>query len=528
MEASLKSYLNKCQSIFIAHRSNLPKVVPFPGTPESTKHDRQIFEKAIKAAENTEEFEGFVNAIATGPLKSDLERLITKKLNKKSKSKRKLKQPDPDKWRKNTTRQAARSFFRNTGTYFKLWHESIVDESDLLSILESYNKKSDSEIIRLFVFDGFVPYHDRKRLSNVRLSVGEFNKYSEKELADLLKLPQSLWHGMVNPEIIEKASIWNILTVREKDEYKGLTGLWIGGRLISNISLDEIGVPTKKESDIEIIGPIFLCIGEDANLAVEIRIKTNIFEYFPIYQKVRNDYLLWDSYDEEGEPKPRTHVHYLGKEADKLKKIFNIWQKINELDREGHLRFPTESYVRSVMNLHTSWESLMETFVGFITVIESLLTPGDRQELTYKMVVRAAALLSSDPEHRMTLYQTLNEFYKTRSRIVHEGRTDTKDLYEFNNMISHNLTEISRQIFLRYVCLLYLGINSELPLWILPEPEKLFSRKRRPATIGRILDSVVMDHRLTNQLEKRMEEWGVYEDWNRRVGLRLTRKMSQK
>ena len=75
--------------------------------------------------------------------------------------------------------------------------------------------------------------------------------------------------------------------------------------------------------------------------------------------------------------------------------IYEIWQNVNDLDADGLLRYPTEAYVRSVMNLHASWESLMETFVGFVTVIESLLTPGTRQDLKYLTALRGAALLAS-------------------------------------------------------------------------------------------------------------------------------------
>ena len=301
-----------------------------------------------------------------------------------------------------------------------------------------------------------------------------------------------------------------------------MTGIWLNGALLSPIDWSDIGEPTKKEGDIGIIGPIFLCIGEDANLAVEIRVRTNIFEYNPVYQKIRNDYLPWDSYDDEGEPKPRTFIKYVGEDGNRLIKIFEIWQRINDLDSGGYLRYPTEAYVRSVMNLHNSWESQMETFVGFVTVIESLLTPGTRQELAYKMAIRGASLLASDPEHRVLLFQILSEFYKTRSQIVHEGSIDKEDpYYDLNNMISHNLTEITLQIFLRYICLLNMGLNGEFPEWILPDPERLLSKSSRPKTIAQILDGLVLDYSLTDRLEKRMDEWGVYENLIRKMGLQL-------
>jgi hypothetical protein len=163
----------------------------------------------------------------------------------------------------------------------------------------------------------------------------------------------------------------------------------------------------------------------------------------------------------------------------------------------------------------------METFVGFVTVIESLLTPGSRQELAYKSAVRGSSLLASIPEHRMRLFQILDEFYKTRSQIVHEGHTDKEDPYELNNMISYNLTEISRQIFLRYICLLNMGRSGELSELVLPEPGKLLSRNSRPKAIANILDSLVLGPELTDKLEKRMEEWGVYENFIQKMGLRL-------
>ena len=418
MEAALKTYFEKCQLIFSQHHSKMTGVVTFPGASPHTMKNRQSFEEAIENAEDTNEFEAFVIALQAGPLFSDIERLAKKeeKRRKKTEKKRQMKFRDFDKWRKDTARQAAKGFFRNTGAYVNLWQGLNVDESVFLSILDNYDGKKDSEFIRFFVFDGFVPFHNNKQINHVSLPMGEFKKYNKKELENFLRIPQSFWHRNANPDIIKKAAIWHILTVKEKDEYRGMTGIWLNDTLVSPIDWSDIGEPTKKEGDIGIIGPVFLCIGENANLSVEIRVRTNIFEYSPIYQRVRNDYLPWDLYDEEGEPKPRTWVKDIGENGNKLKKIYEIWKDINALDADGYLRYPTEAYVRSVMNLHVSWEGLMETFVGFVTVIEALLTPGTRQELTYKTAVRGASILDSDPENRMRLFDVLDEFYKIRSQ----------------------------------------------------------------------------------------------------------------
>ena len=275
MEPALKTYLDKCKEIFTSHHSKIGKVVPFPGTTEPAKDNRQFFEAAIKDAEDSKKFAAFVRVLETGPLASDLERIAKERRMVKSEKKRKVK--SLDKLRQDTARQAARAFFRNTGTYVKLWQGLDLQESDLFNILKNYGPNGSSELIRLFVFDGFVPFHERKQLNNIALPEGEFKKYTEEELENLVLLPQSSWHGTVNPEIIKKAAMWHILTVREQTEYRGMTGIWMGGVLLTPIDWSEIGEPIKKEGDIGIIGPVFLCIGEDANLAVEIRVRTNIF-----------------------------------------------------------------------------------------------------------------------------------------------------------------------------------------------------------------------------------------------------------
>jgi len=267
---------------------------------------------------------------------------------------------------------------------------------------------------------------------------------------------------------------------------------------------------------------MFLWFGEEANLAVEIRVKTNIFEYHPVYQRGRNGYLPWDSYDEDGNERPRTYVKDVGENAIKLKKTFDIWREINKLDKEGFLRYPTETYVRTIMNLNSPIESLMDIFVGFITLIESLLTPESPQELSYKTSLRGASILTPDSELRLRLYLELAELYKIRSKIVHEGHIGKVDSYYYlRNKISYRLAEISRQIFLRYICLLYLGVQGILPEWVLPDREALLSRKSRSKSIAGILDSIVLDPSLTKFLEEKMKKWDLYEDWIRKTGLHL-------
>lgn len=354
LEEFMKRYLEKCRVIFSEQQSESSKVISFPRMEEMTKGIRGDLEKTIKDAEDSEEFQAFAEALAAGPLALDLERLAEEvKRSEEGKS------WDVNKYRDDTARQAAKSFFINNGTYLNLWRGSDVNESNLIDILEGYDKKKDSEIIRLFVFDGFVLYDDTKKLKNIRLPVGELRKYTEEELGNLVPLPQSSWHG-VNPEIVKRAATWHILTIREKAEYHGAVRSWLLGQFYDvpvapwisleddDIHLREIAKSTYRERDVEYIGPVFLCVGVDANLAQEIRILTNVFEYFPVAQQIRNDYLPWDSFYEEGELAPRRPIKRVGEDGSKLIRTFEIWRKVNGLDRNGFLRYPTEAYVRSV------------------------------------------------------------------------------------------------------------------------------------------------------------------------------------
>jgi len=525
MELSLKAYVDRCRSVFREQHSKSSNVVRLMRAKQPLISVDPFFEKTLKEVEQTDEFEAFVKSLGTGPLAEDLQRLEAmqeRKRREKSKTKRKkeTKHFDIEKWSYNTARHAAKSFFRNTGAYLKLWKGHVLDESNLLDILANYEGNS-SESIRLFVFDGFVPSHEKTSLNSISLHAGELKKYTEKELGDLLLLPQTHWHYGVSPEIAKKAAMWHILAVREKSEYRGMTGLWLNGVLITPIDWD-IALPSRDAEDVELIGPLFLWFGEDANLAVEIRIRTNVFEYSPVHQRERSGYLPWDSYDDEGNEIPRRYVKESGENGIKLRKVFDIWAKINKLDKDGFLRYPTETYLRTVMNFNSQKESLMEVFVGFITVIESLLTPESPQELAYKTSLRGAAILTRDSGRRFRLSQELTELYKTRSKIVHEGHAGKNDsTYYLRNTISVRLTQISRQIFLRYICLLYLGVQGMLPGWVLPNRKSLTSRNSRSKTIAGILDSVVLDSSLTGLLEEKMEEWDLYEDWIRKTDLQF-------
>ncbi|MEW6665906.1 MAG: hypothetical protein AB1512_11880 [Thermodesulfobacteriota bacterium] len=457
MKQSLENYLKKCRRVFDDHRQNLSKIIPFPTSSEPNKPFRDHLSGATADAEKSAEFEDFADALEKGPLSVDLKRLRREEEQERERAQkqarkegRAIKSKDIDKWCRDTVRQAARSFFRNTGTYYRLWTGVAVRLTDLVGILDAYDQDHDSKYLRLFVFDGFALYDGKKRLDRIELPEGELRKFEEKELEEILRLPQTAYHGIVSSDIPKRAALWHILVVSTDSEYRGLTGIWLNGELISPFDLSMIGGASRRDNDIEIIGPLFICIGEAANLAVEIRIKTNVFESMPGYERTRNGYLPWDSYDDDGDPQPRRYVEDIGEGGKKLVRTYQLWHRLSQLAGGGRLRFATETYVRSLMKLHDLSDNAMDIFVGFVTTIESLLTPDAPQELAYKIAVRGASLLSAKPNKRLKLVELLTECYKIRSKIVHEGHAGTNDPVKLRNAISYRLSEMARQIFLRY------------------------------------------------------------------------------
>jgi hypothetical protein len=217
-------------------------------------------------------------------------------------------------------------------------------------------------------------------------------------------------------------------------------------------------------------------------------------------------YLSWDSIDEEGNPHPRRYINYVGNDAIILKNIYNSWLEVNNLDKNGFLRFPTETYVRSMQNLHTSNNNSMEIFVTFVTVIESILNPGSTSDLSYKTASRGAAILSQNMRERINIFHCINNIYKTRSKIVHEGHTGKADL---DGWIFHELLNLSQQIFLRYIVLISLAINNKLTKSFSFDFKQLKSKEKRPNIINELLNAVVLGAELTKVLEEELNNWGM-------------------
>ena len=67
--------------------------------------------------------------------------------------------------------------------------------------------------------------------------------------------------------------------------------------------------------------------------------------------------------------------------------------------------------------------------IALAIALESLFSPSDGQEISFKTALAASQLLGSTAEKRKQIFADLQDFYKRRSKLMH-GSYDVKKVYE--------------------------------------------------------------------------------------------------
>lgn len=508
IESNLKDYLEKCRLILESYSTHVQSIEPLKLAYSSSSPIYNF----IKEAESSTEFDNFTVQLQSEILKKDLNRLSSKqqKLIEKSQKEatnanRAIKPFNKVEWCQTISRHAAHRFFVNNGTYYKIWNKQRIDKSELLEELIQYPEQNKSEFLKLFVFDGVVLYDENQRVEHISVPNGKIGVYTESELENLLRLPQLSFANGLKKDIVKNLSIWHILTTDTIEPYRGRSGAWFGSLMLSPLGWNENEV-VQWENDLEKIAPIFLCAGSDLNLAEIIEVRTNIFETSPVIKREINGYLPHDRIDEEGDFHPRNNLIRIGKNGIILQNIYKLWSEMNKLSKAKFLTYPTQNYIRAVLNRHKSSvydQSLMHIFVLLISAIESLLTPDGNQELLYKTSIRSASLISDDPPERFKHFTTIRECYKTRSFIVHEGHTNNKKL---DQIIDIYLLPFVQYLLIRYMILLHLFLNQEIHSSMLPSLDQLQTSKASKA-IDQILDIIILNTNIVTKIEEKLQEW---------------------
>lgn len=325
----------------------------------------------------------------------------------------------------------------------------------------------------------------------------------------MLKVPQLTYHGLLKKNIQKNLSDWHILTIKTNENYRGKVGFWIEDNFYPPLNLHEIDEP-KWENDLDIIAPIFLCLGSDINLAEVVNVRTNIFDSYPISRKEINGYLPQDNIDEDGNFYPRKTVREVGENGFILKKLYELWNEIKELTKTNILLYPTQSYIRAILNRNKSninYDSnLMNIFVSIISSIESLLTPESNEGLLYKASIRAAPLISDNPLERLKHFENLCECYKIRSKIVHEGHTNINRL---DNIIDNYLLPLSQNLLIQYITLIHLLNHHENSNSSLPNLKTIQNKEKKIKAISKTLDIVIFEPSILDDIKTKLEKWGL-------------------
>ncbi len=474
----LKDYLNKCALIFAEKRSTPSKIVLLQKEIEITSRTtRTFFNQAITEAENTEEFSGVVNLLKNYPLfKGEHIKVI---------------------------RMAANAFFINTGTYQSIWNKKEVKEYSLIDIINDTIRQKDYEVVSLFVFDGFELYDTKKNrnlLKEIKLPYGKLKILSKDEIEALFNIPENEWPINLN---IDYLTNLHVLIISGREEYRKPTANDLGGIPARWDNFSSWREKRKREADVDHIGPLFLCLGEDVNLAEEIIIRKCIFDKQPISVFKRNDYLLEPRASYDGVYfYPRMSPKYIGQDGIMLSKFYEMWIEVNQIKGKNYLCYSTEAYVRSIMNWHQRPDSIMELFVSFITVIDSLLTRDGSGDLAYKIAARGAAILSPDSQKRIDIMSCLKKLYTIRSNIVHKGHTKREDLINF--LVA--LPKIVGHIFIKFITIAHLFKNKLLNDEIM---KHITDPKNPDKYIADILDLSVMKPEVVTNIDNKLSEMNI-------------------
>ena len=102
-------------------------------------------------------------------------------------------------------------------------------------------------------------------------------------------------------------------------------------------------------------------------------------------------------------------------EINKAKRLYRILDKNLSVSEE--LRIPVDRWIESKVRTNP-----VDKMVDLGIAFEALFLPGIKDELTYRLGVRAAWYLGKDGEHRKELLTKFGDIYKRRSNAVHDGQ----------------------------------------------------------------------------------------------------------
>lgn len=104
--------------------------------------------------------------------------------------------------------------------------------------------------------------------------------------------------------------------------------------------------------------------------------------------------------------------------------------------------------------------------IALAVALESLFSPDDKQEISFKIALTASNLLGDNAEERKRIFSDLRDLYSRRSKVVH-GSYDVKKFYEGSFVTHEDIERWSpylREGILRFLTMYFRGSRTRKDL----------------------------------------------------------------
>jgi len=180
-------------------------------------------------------------------------------------------------------------------------------------------------------------------------------------------------------------------------------------------------------------------------------------------------------------------------ETERIRELWDIYKKIiaPALAKKSAFR---EMTLRSGDFFESNFgrEHAHERLLALAIALEALFSPGDQQEMSFRIALYASQLVGTE-ENRKAIFQQIREAYNLRSKLVHASYN--VDMFARGWFVTHDqidaLSSVVRQALVRFTVLLIRDLYStgdgrrrlhdELSLAVLdPQASESLRRKSDP------------------------------------------------
>lgn len=103
--------------------------------------------------------------------------------------------------------------------------------------------------------------------------------------------------------------------------------------------------------------------------------------------------------------------------------LIDLWHRLRTSPNTSRATLALRQWNRGIMR-HSRSDKLIDYWVA----LESLFSPSDRQEFSFRVPLRVASLIGETPDEREDIFKNLRTSYTLRSRIVHGASPEQEDM----------------------------------------------------------------------------------------------------